>query len=172
MKGITLIGMPSSGKSTIGKLLAENLKWKFIDLDELISQEEGIDITELIQKKGEKELSRLETDYTLKQDLSNIVFAPGGSIIYSETAMEKIKKETAVIYLEIPLDEIEKRISKHRRSQIIVGLKEKGLPKLFEERILLYKLNADQTVDCSRFNQCLDYKAVINYIISLLPTAK
>jgi len=169
MKGITFIGMPSSGKSTIGKLLAERLKWKFIDLDDLISQEEGIDITELIKQKGDKELSRFETDYTLKQNLSDVVFSPGGSIIYSAAAMKKIREETIAIYLDVSLEEIKKRIGKHRRNQIIIGLKEKGLDDLFKERTAIYKLSADYIVDCSLFNQCFDYKAVINYIISLLP---
>ena len=66
MRGITLIGMPSSGKSTIGKLLAERLKWSFIDLDNLIEKEERTSVNEILEQKGEKELLRLENGYTLR----------------------------------------------------------------------------------------------------------
>lgn len=168
MRGVTLIGMPASGKSTIGKLLAEHLKWKFIDLDELIGDREGMDVNEILQKKGEKELMRLETDYTLKQDFSDVVFSPGGSIIYSDEAMGKLKKETTIIYLETPLEEIKKRINRHRRKQAIVGLKEKGIDKVFEERAPIYESKADYVIDCSLFNKCFNHEEVVARIISLL----
>lgn len=168
MRSITLIGMPSSGKSTIGKLLAERLEWKFIDLDDLIKEEEGIDINGILEQKGEKELLKLENNYTLRQNFSDVVFSPGGSIIYSDEAMEKIKKETVIIYLEIALEEIKKRIEGHHRKQAVVGLREKGIVNLFEERTPIYKLNTGHVINCSLFNQCLNYKAVVDYIISLL----
>jgi len=169
MRGITLIGMPSSGKSTIGKLLAERLKWSFIDLDNLIEKEERTSVNEILEQKGEKELLRLENGYTLRQDLSDVVFSPGGSIIYADEAMRKIRKDTITVYLEISLEEIKKRINKHRRKQAIIGLKEKGIAGLYEERTRIYKLNADHIIDCSVFNQGFDHNSLVNYIISLLP---
>ena len=168
MKGITLIGMPGSGKSTIGKLLAKRLKWRFIDLDVLINQKEGMAVDEILEQRGEKELLRLENSYTLRQDFSDVVFSPGGSIIYSDEAMGKLKKDTTIIYLETPLKEIEKRIEKRRRKQAIIGFKEKGIADLYKERTPIYKLNADHIIDCSVFNRDLGHNSLINYIILLL----
>lgn len=169
MRVITFIGMPSSGKSTIGKLLAKRLKWKFIDLDDLIKKEEGMNVNEILEQKGEKELLRLENSYTLRQNFSNVVFSPGGSIIYSDEAMGKLKKETTIIYLEAPLKDIKKRIEKHSRKEAVVGLKEKGIVNLFEERAPIYKSNADHVIDCSVSSRCSNRDFLVNYIISLLP---
>ncbi|MDP3052580.1 MAG: shikimate kinase [bacterium] len=168
MKGITLIGMPSSGKSTIGKLLAERLKWRFIDLDDLIKKEEGMTVNEILKQKGEKELLRLENSYTLRQDFFDVVFSPGGSIIYSDEAIGKLKKDTMIIYLETPLKDIKKRIERHSKKEAVVGLREKGIVNLFEERAPIYKLNADHIIDCSVFNRDSGHGSLINYIISLL----
>ncbi|MFA5386414.1 MAG: shikimate kinase [Candidatus Paceibacterota bacterium] len=169
MKGITLIGMPGAGKSTIGKLLAKHLRFKFLDLDILINQKEGIDIDEILQNKGDEEILRLETDYTLQQNLSDTVFSPGGSIIYSPQAMEKIKQETTVIYLETPLKEIRKRLNgKIKRQNTIVGLREKGIDKLYEERIPLYKSYADSTVNCCQSNRCLNSKIIVANILQTI----
>jgi len=168
MKGITLIGMPASGKSTIGKKLAGRLKWKFVDLDVLINTEEGTAVDEILRKKGEQELLRLENIYTLKQNFSDVVFSPGGSIIYSAEAMEKLKKETTVIYLETSLKEIKKRMKNHIRKEAVVGLEGKGLDNLFQERDPMYKSNADYVIDCSAFSRRSAQNSLVNHIISLL----
>lgn len=146
---VTLIGMPTSGKSTIGKIVAEKLGWEFIDLDDLIKEKTGKSYDEILDQEGDKKLLELENKYTLELDFANskgIIFSPGGSIIYSPKAIEKIKKETRVIYIETPFHEIEKRLKERSIKGGIVGLKEKGLKKLFEERNLVYVKIADNTI--------------------------
>ena len=62
MKGVTFIGMAGVGKSAVGKILAEKIAWKFIDLDKYILEKQGITHHEYMKKFGEQALSDLERD--------------------------------------------------------------------------------------------------------------
>ena len=144
---ITLIGMPTSGKSTIGKILAKKLGREFVDLDDLIKEKTGSSYDEILEQDGEKKLLDLENQLTLELDFGRgLIFSPGGSIIYSPEAMDKIKNESRIIYIDLPLGEIEKRLKERPIKGGIVGLKEKGLKKLFEERGMVYKKFADDII--------------------------
>jgi shikimate kinase len=152
MKGVTLIGMPGSGKSTVGKNLAELLQWKFVDLDKLILEKEGVSHDKILNIKGREELLRLENNYTLGLNLQEVVFSPGGSIVYSPEAMEKLKSETFIIYLDVPLEEIKRRIGDNAgNGRGVVDFKEKGIEGLFAERVPLYQTCAHYTIQ--KFNQ-------------------
>ena len=149
MRGITFIGMPGSGKSTIGKQLAERLGLDFIDLDIFIKEHEGQSHDAFLDAHGNSGLVNLEEAHTLRLNLKNTVFAPGGSIIYSSPAMEKLKNETTGIFLDVPLPEIVRRLGPNIEARGIVGLKEKGLSGVFNERIPLYKTQAHYTIPFS-----------------------
>ncbi|OGR47583.1 MAG: hypothetical protein A2X34_00090 [Elusimicrobia bacterium GWC2_51_8] len=149
-KGITLIGMPGSGKSTAGKTLAKKLGWDFIDLDIYIKKKTGRGHEVILGKDGEKALLALEEKFTLGIDINRVVFSPGGSIIYSTAAMKKLKKETLVIYLKTPLKEVKKRLSGIIHDRGIVGFKEKGITRLFKERTVVYEKAADRTVNSGK----------------------
>lgn len=160
MKGITLIGMPGSGKSTIGKILAEKLGWNFIDLDILIKEKTGKTHAEILEEKGNQELLRLEDNLTFSLNLADAVFSPGGSIVYSALAMERLRKETIIIYLELSLSEIKSRLGDKIDGRGIVGLKEKGLEKLFKERDFLYRKYAQKVINCSGLSEKEILKAI------------
>ncbi len=153
MKGVTLIGMPGSGKSTIGKVLAENLGWRFIDLDLLIKDKEGRSHFEILEQNGDRALLRLEEKHTLELNFDNTVFSPGGSIIYSKAAMDKLKNETRIFYLDLPFSEIVSRLGEGAKDRGIVGLGNKTLEELFEERVVRYRLAAHHIFDCHGFNE-------------------
>lgn len=170
-KGITIIGMPWSGKSTIGKLLADRLHYDFIDLDLFIKELEGESHDEIMRKRGEGELLRLEERFTLELELEGCVFAPGGSIIYSAPAVRKLRGDTTVFYLELPFQEIERRHNKFERragllaKRGIIGLGEKGIKKLFEERVPLNVAAAHYIIPCHKLSE----KDIIKRIITYLP---
>lgn len=154
---VTLIGMPGVGKSTIGRLLADRLGFGFVDLDVLIRQQEGAKHSDILKEKGEEALLKLEEDYALKLDfitvvnksaVRGLVFAPGGSIIYSEKVMEKLRNETTILFLDLPFLEIKKRLENHAEHRGIVGLSKKSLEDIFKERLPMYRLAADHTVNC------------------------
>ncbi|MDO8467082.1 MAG: shikimate kinase [bacterium] len=140
--------MPGSGKSTIGRLLAEKIGFSFVDLDNLIRDREGKTHTQIILEKGDKELVRLEEFYTATLNLEKTVFAPGGSIVYSPAAMEKLRQETVAIYLSTPIDVIRKNLGDQIEQRGIVGLRGRGLEGVFAERSPLYEKYAHFTVDC------------------------
>lgn len=145
-KGITLIGIPGSGKSTVGQLLAKDTSLEFLDLDDLIRENIGISPNDYLKKYGDEALLVLEEKLTLEQNLINKVFSPGGSIIYSDKAMKKIKEETLVVYLKVRLDELKKRV-KNLNTRAIVRLKKLGLEMLYSERVPMYEKSADIVVE-------------------------
>jgi len=145
MKGLTFIGMAGVGKSAVGKVAAGILGWRFADLDKLILETQGITHHEYMKANGEKALSDLENRLTLELDLSDTVFAPPGSMVYAAVAMEKIKKDSIVVYLETTPDIIEKRLGDRLYKNGIIGLEEKGLTGVMAERIPLYQKYADYT---------------------------
>ena len=158
MTGITLIGMPASGKSIIGRALAKRLNFKFIDLDDLILEKEGRSHAEILAESGKDKLLEIEEKYTLGLDLHNTVFSPGGSIIYSETAMKKLQNETLIFYLELPLEKLKERLSNKVASRGIVGLEGKGIAGLFKERAPIYQKFAHHTINCTNLKDedCID----------------
>jgi len=164
MKALTLIGMPGSGKSTVGKAFAKKNGFRFVDLDALILKKEGKSHVAIMKEKGEKELLKLEEIYTLGLDFSSLVFSPGGSIVYSPKAMKKIKEESKIIYLELPLEEIKKRLGNEAENRGIVGFVEKGIDGIFRERAPLYKDCADVTLNCFG----LSIKGIIKKIDEIL----
>ncbi len=145
MKGITMIGMAGSGKSTVGRIIAEKLGWRFVDLDLLIREKEGAHHDHVMHLLGEEEFKRREEKYALELDLSDTVFAPPGSLVYSPRAMEKANAETVVVYLRTEPETIEARLGERLYKNGIVGLKEKGLKALMEERAPLYQRYANHT---------------------------
>ncbi len=145
MKGITFIGMAGVGKSAIGRTMAPIIGWKFIDMDKLILEKQGISHHEYMKQNGGKALVQLEETYTLELDLTDTIFAPPGSVIYSPKSIEKIKRESIVVYLEAGPDIILKYLGDNLYKNGIVGLEEKGLAGVMAERIPLYEKYADFT---------------------------
>lgn len=153
MQSITLIGMPGAGKSTIGKKLAQQSEFNFVDLDALIKEKTDTSHDEIAREQGDSALMRMEESYTLGLNLAKTIFSPGGSIVYSVPAMEKLRQETKIIYLELPLSEIKKRIGRIAEMRGIVGLAEKGLDGLFAERVPLYEKFAHHTINCQNLTE-------------------
>ena len=145
-KGITLIGMPGAGKSKIGKFLARDLGFDFVDLDELIVQTSNLSPNDYLEKYGEDRLLDLEEKITLGLNLRKTIFSPGGSIVYRNKAMNKLKKEAVIVYIKVPKEKLKTRI-KNMNTRAIIGLKEYGFDKLFDLRSPLYEKSADITLE-------------------------
>jgi len=147
---ILLIGMPGSGKTTYGKLLAEKLGFKFIDCDEYVEQKEKMSLQEIIDIKGDEEFLKIEEKRNLELlSLKNYILASGGSVVYIEKLMKAFKKSSFIIFLDTPLEIIEKRLV-NKATRGIVRLKSKPIKELYRERVPLYKKYADIIVNCSK----------------------
>lgn len=143
---ITLIGMAGAGKSTIGRVLAKQLGYNFIDVDLLIKENTGMPLQALIDKQGDLALIKFEEEAILRlNQVDNCVISPGGSVVYSENTMQHLKEISKIIFLNAPFRIIIRRLP-NARKRGIVGLRDRSLKELFEERMILYQKYADYSI--------------------------
>ena len=145
MKNVTLIGMPSVGKSTVGIVLAKLTGRQFIDTD-LILQKSGEKLPSLISRLGAKRFIELESETLSKITAENSVIATGGSAVYGERGMERLKGVSTVIYLKAPVSELKRRLGDFSRRGVVT-LGAKTVEELFAERAPLYERYADITIE-------------------------
>ncbi len=143
---ITLIGMPASGKSTIGVLLAKRLGYSFVDVDIIIQEKTGKLLREIIHQEGIDGFLKVEEQINQEIDVYRSVIAPGGSVIYGERAMEHLKEISTVVYLKLQYTDVKQRLGdlKDRGVALKEGM---TLKDLYEERAPLYEKYADIIVD-------------------------
>lgn len=108
---IILIGMPASGKSTVGKLLAEALAMDFVDVDKVIETREGGQLQAVLDRLGLEDFLDAERDAICSLDCRNTVVAPGGSCVYRQQAVEHMRALGTVVYLQLSLEEIVARLN-------------------------------------------------------------
>ncbi|WP_321419133.1 shikimate kinase [uncultured Methanomethylovorans sp.] len=144
---ITLVGMPGSGKTSIGQEVARTLEYNFVDIDQLIRQKAGCTLQDIIDTKGDQALVLLEEKIVLGLPIGDgIVISPGGSIVYSEKAMNFLKEKSIIIFLHTPLSKVKQQID-NQESRGIVGLKGRSLEQLFAERFPLFQKYADMSIN-------------------------
>ncbi|MBO4336714.1 MAG: shikimate kinase [Lachnospiraceae bacterium] len=142
---IILIGMPASGKSTVGVILAKILGMDFMDTDILIQQSEGARLNEIIEKHGIDAFLDVEQNVLLEINVSDTVIATGGSAVYSEKAMKHLAKGGSIVYLKVELEELKRRLKDIRQRGVVLRAGE-SLEKMFEIRSALYEEYADITI--------------------------
>lgn len=140
---ITLIGMPGAGKSSVGKRLAHLMGYSFIDTDDLILHSSGTLLQKIVDEQGDMAFIGVEEQCILALELKDdCIIATGGSVVYSEKAMEFLKTNSVVVFLDVPFEAIARRLS-NIDTRGVVGLKGKGLRELYHERAGLYASYAD-----------------------------
>jgi shikimate kinase len=145
---IVLIGMPASGKSSLGVQLAKWLSMGFIDTDLLVQARAGMSMQAFQDANGMDAYQTLECDTVKSLVCDNCVIATGGSAVYCAGAMEHLKKIAKIIFLDVPVEEIKKRIGDTSERGVVI---EPGmtLNDLAEERHPLYLKHADAVIDCA-----------------------
>ena len=145
MNNIILIGMPASGKSTIGRKLSEKLNMDFVDTDHLIEQDQNMTLQEIINGKGNDFFWNCEETILKNLNRENTVIATGGSAVLFPEAMEHLRRIGKVIYLSQSLDKIEKRL--HNLESRGVTLDEgETVESLYNYRVPLYEKEADMII--------------------------
>ena len=147
LKGnIVLIGMPGSGKTTIGTAISEKIGYGYIDSDSVIVAREGMRLPQIIEAKGREGFLDIEAKVNSELCADRCVIATGGSVIYRAYAMEKLKTLGTIVYLKLAYETIEKRLGDLKARG--VALKEGfTLKDLYEERTPLYEKYADIAVE-------------------------
>lgn len=146
MNNIILIGMPGSGKSTVGVVLAKVLRYDFIDSDLLIQKEESRCLHEIISDEGVEGFLTIENRVNSKITAEHSIIATGGSAIYGEEGMEHLKTLGTIVYLKLSYSTLKERLGDLKNRG--VALKEgQTLKDLYEERVILYEKYAEITID-------------------------
>lgn len=145
MSNVILIGMPACGKSINGVVLAKTMRKSFVDTDLLIQEAEDCSLQEIIDGKGNDYFRQVEEEVLCGMEVKNAVVSTGGSAIYYDSAMQHMKENGVVVYLQVSLKTIEERLSNIKTRGVTM---EKGatIASLYEERIPLYEKYADITI--------------------------
>ena len=146
-KIISLIGMPGSGKSTIGAALAKRLDLELVDADGLIETHEGQSLQEIVDSKGNTAFRAVEEQVLTSMPLFPSVISTGGSVVYSEAIMTRLRAASTVVYLRAQFDTIEYRVSLAPQRGIAAD-GEQTLHDLYEERVPLYERYGQIVIDC------------------------
>jgi len=144
-RNIVLVGMPAVGKSTLGVLLAKQLRYNFMDTDIAIQVENDGTLAELIAAHGNDALLAMEAEACKAIQPSRCVIATGGSAVYSHEAMMHLKTTGPVVYLHAPYDEVARRVGDLTARGVVMP-EGYTFRTLYDERCALYEKYADIVV--------------------------
>lgn len=139
---IVLIGMPGSGKSTVGVILAKRTSHDFVDTDVVIQSVEHRSLQAIMDKEGYMKLREIEARVLQTLNVENHIVSTGGSAVYSDAAMAHLRTNGTTIYLDVSLDTLRSRITDYE-TRGIAKRPDQSFDDLFEERTRLYTKYAD-----------------------------
>ena len=161
-KNLVLIGMMSSGKSTIGGLLAKKLNFKFFDIDKIIENETKMKITEIFKIKGENFFRNLEEKTTIKLlNFSDVVISLGGGGFINETIRKETNTKSKTFWLDWNLDTLISRIKKKNNRPVASALNNDELKNLIIERSKYYS-KAKYKINCQKLTRSEIIKKILN----------
>jgi shikimate kinase len=149
---LVLIGMPGSGKSTIGIILAKRSSHDFVDTDLLIQSAEHRSLQDILDKDGYLKLREIEARVLQELNVENHIISTGGSAVYSDDAMQHLRRNGTTIYLDVSLDTLRSRITDYE-TRGIAKRPDQSFDDLFQERTRLYRQYADITINGDGLNQ-------------------
>ena len=154
--------MAGAGKSSVGKELAKMLNLKLIDSDTLIEEQYDKSLQKILDDEGYIKLRKIENLVLKKLSLNETVLSTGGSAVYSEEAMEYIKKNSIVIFLEVPFGQILERVPSFLDRGFAKAASQ-SIEDAFEERQELYKKYSHHRVSNTK-----DLYSCVSKIIELV----
>jgi len=150
-QNLILIGMPGAGKSTVGVILAKRLGYHFIDTDLVIQTQEGCRLQEIIDQRGLEKFRIIEEQVLLGLHTRRCVIATGGSVVYSQRGVDAISRSGRLVYLQVPLAELEQRIADMGQRGLVMAAGQ-SFAGLYHERTPLYQKFAQTTINCQGLN--------------------
>jgi shikimate kinase len=149
---IVLIGMPGSGKSTVGVILAKMTSRGFVDTDVLIQTSHRRTLQDIVDEDGYAALRKIEEEVSLGIVAHNHVIATGGSAVYSDPAMTYLKSGAVVIFLDVDILTLQSRVADFGKRGLAKP-PDQSFAELLEERIPLYRKYADIRIECAGLTQ-------------------
>ena len=169
-KNIVLIGYRCTGKTAVGKKLAERLKMPFYDTDDLIQKEAGMTIQELVDKKGWPSFREKEKDVIKRLSaLTGSIIATGGGAIRDKDNAANLKRNGMIVWLTADVETIIARmgidpLSSGQRPSLTGGTPAEEVADVLQERLPDYQRLADISIDTST----IGIDTVVNRIIELI----
>ncbi|WP_317366859.1 shikimate kinase [uncultured Tyzzerella sp.] len=169
-KNVILIGFMGCGKTTVGRELAKNINFRFIDTDYMIQKEESKSIEKIFDTFGEQYFRKIEKNVCYRvSNFKNCVISTGGGIIKSEENMINLKKTGTIIYLRATPQKIYKNLKYDNKRPLLKNKdKIKIICDLLNERSYLYEKYADIIVDVDDNSPFVLAKIIKNNIKSIL----
>jgi len=164
---VALIGFMGTGKSVVGKVLAEKLNKEFVELDSLIEQKAGKSIPDIFQQDGEIAFRELEIEVTKEvSGRKNLIIACGGGIVLNKINIDRLRAESIIVYLIASPEVILKRVLNEEGQRPLLNIPNKAseIQQLLKFRKPFYDRAADITIDTSR----LDIDSVAEQILGKL----
>ena len=160
-RNIILIGMPGSGKSTLGVVLAKKLGYSFIDSDIVIQDTYGCTLEKLIDEYGDAGFIQIENDVNCHISPEHAIIATGGSAVYGKEAMKHFKQIGTVIYLKVSEKELESRLGSLKERGVVSNGKT-TIEEIFIDRKRLYEKYADMVIE----QEGMDIRAIVEDMYS------
>jgi len=165
MTSTILIGMPGSGKTTLGKQIAINLSQPFVDTDRLIEMDFDCSLQDIVNEKGNMALRKAEQETLLNHTYYNQTVATGGSVVYSEIGMKHLASFGTLVFLNTSLDELRRRIDDYETRGIAIRPGQ-TFDELYDERLALYRKYCNIEIDCDNKDPQTIVEEIINRLNS------
>ena len=167
-KNLTLTGMMGVGKSTIGKILAKKLNYNFVDVDKLIESKENLSINLIFKHKGENYFRKIEYKVILSElKNNNSVISLGGGAFLNTTIRKNAKKLSTSFWLDVPVDELIKRLKKNKKRPLLLNKNlNETVKKIYFDRKKIYN-EADYRIKCNSLRS----EEIVNKILNLYEKA-
>lgn len=146
MKNIVLIGMPGTGKSVVGRALAQRLGYAFLDADDVIAETAGKTLPEILRTDGLDAFLEMEGRVGETLECQSTVIATGGSMVLSPAAMAHLRENGVAVWLETPLRQIAARMPENLTDRGIAAARGMDIRAIYRQREPLYARYADVIV--------------------------
>jgi shikimate kinase len=146
---LVLVGMPGSGKSTLGVLAAKQLGFDFVDTDLLYQTREGLKLHEILARDGAAGFLTGEDRLLAGLAVAKTMVSTGGSAVYHDAGMANLRRQGTVVWIDVPYPEIERRLGDLSTRGVVLGPGQ-TLKDLYDQRQPLYKKWADLRLEVGR----------------------
>lgn len=160
---VTLVGMAGSGKTTVGKALANLLGWVQVDVDHVIEAAYGMRLQDVTDRMTKEEFLDVEADAICNLNVKRTVLSPGGSAVYRQRAVDYLRSLGPIVFLDVPTPIIIERINRNPERGLAIAPGQ-TIEDLIAERAALYDAAADFHLKAEGLNPEQCAHAIVDWL--------